>query len=160
MGSVPLRLRPTSLEATIRHVVSLMEPQAEYNRITLKANIAPDLPPVVTIDEDKIAWMLGTLVGNALRHVTKGSFFHPGGEIAVRAAAESGDVLIEVSDDGPGIPADKLPQLFNPPLDKRPFGYALPLARDIVEAHGGRLDVQSSEAPVGHGTTVRIVLPR
>ena len=79
----------------------------------------------------------------------------------MRAAhkAETGDLIIEVTDDGPGIPSDKLRPLFQPAPYQRRIGYALILAREIVEAHGGRVEVESSDDPLSHGTTIRLVLP-
>jgi signal transduction histidine kinase len=161
MDAIPLHRRPTSLTAILSSVVTMMEPYASDIGVKLKAELDPDLPATVLVDEDKIAWVIGTLIGNALRHVPRGSFFHPGGEIVVHAAnnPESGDVTIEVTDDGPGIPSDKLPMLFQPAPYQRRIGYALILAREIVEAHGGRMDAESTDDPLTHGTTIRLALP-
>jgi signal transduction histidine kinase len=158
---IPLNRRPSSIESVVHSIVELMEPYASDIRVALKIEIDPRLP-MVNVDEDKIAWTLGTLIGNALRHVGRGSFFHPGGSIVVRAAvrAATGEVVIEVTDDGPGIPEDKLPLLFQAtePTQRR-IGYALSLAREIVTAHGGTMEVDSSQDPLRHGTTMRLVLP-
>jgi signal transduction histidine kinase len=157
---IPLNRRPSSIESVVHSIVELMEPYASDIRVALKIEIDPRLP-LVNVDEDKIAWTLGTLIGNALRHVGRGSFFHPGGTIVVRAVAkpETGQIVIEVSDDGPGIPADKLPLLFQPERTDRRVGYALLLAREIVTAHGGVLEADSTDDPLKHGTTMRILLP-
>jgi two-component system sensor histidine kinase ResE len=158
---IPLNRRISSIERIVHSIIELMEPYADDSRIALKAEIDPRLP-MVRVDEDKIAWTIGTLIGNALRHVGRGSFFHPGGNIVVRAAIRpgTGEIVIEVSDDGPGIPEDKLPLLFRPedPTQRR-TGYALILVREIVTAHGGSMEVESTQDPLKHGTTMRLVLP-
>jgi signal transduction histidine kinase len=161
MGSIPIHPHQTSPDVMIRSVTALMEPYAKDARITLTVVMEPGVPATVMVDEDKIAWTLGMLIGNALRHAGKGSFFHPGGEIVVRAAPgpQPGQMTIEVSDDGPGIPVDTLSQLFEPAPYQRRIGYALILGREIARAHGGDLDVTSSQDPLKHGTRVRLVLP-
>jgi signal transduction histidine kinase len=161
IDAIPLHRRPTSIEALVGSVVSIMEPYASEIRVTLKPDIESDVPKTISIDEDKIAWTLGTLVGNALRHVPRGSFFHPGGEIVVHVARrpETNEVVLEVTDDGPGIPADKLPLLLQPAPYQRRVGYALILGQEIALAHGGGLEVESREDPLNHGTTIRVVLP-
>jgi two-component system CheB/CheR fusion protein len=145
----------------VNSIVTMMEPYASDIRVKLTTKTDSDVPATLTIDEDKIAWTLGTLIGNALRHVPRGSFFHPGGEIVVKVShrQESGEVAVEVTDDGPGIPPDKIPLLFQPAPYQRRVGYALILAREIVEAHHGRMEVDSSDDPLTHGTTIRLVLP-
>jgi signal transduction histidine kinase len=142
-------------------IVSIMEPYASDIGVKLKTVLEPGLPPTVSMDEDKIAWAIGTLIGNALRHVPRGSFFHPGGEIIVRGARkpDTGEIAIDVTDDGPGIPSDKIPLLFQPAPYQRRVGYALILAREIAKAHGGDMEVESTQDPDAHGTTVRLVLP-
>jgi signal transduction histidine kinase len=161
MDGIPLNRRTTSIESIVRSIVELMEPYANDIRVALKIDLDPQLPPTVTLDADKIAWTIGTLIGNAIRHVGRGSFFHPGGTIVVRAALKpgTGQIVIEVSDDGPGIPESKLPLLFQPERTDRRVGYALLLAREIVTAHGGALEVDSTDDPLKHGTTMRLVLP-
>jgi signal transduction histidine kinase len=161
MEGIPLNRRLLSIENVIDDVVEMMEPYAKDFRISLKTEIDPAVPPAISIDEDKIAWTIGTLIGNALRHVSRGSFFHPGGAVLIRVSVRgpTGEIVIEVSDDGPGIPEDKLPLLFQPVPSQRRVGYALILAREIVTAHGGRMEVDSTQDPLNHGTTMRLVLP-
>jgi signal transduction histidine kinase len=161
MKGIPLNERRSSIEGIVRSVVELMEPYANDIRVALETEFDPQLPPTVALDEDKIAWALGTLIGNALRHVSRGSFFHPGGSIVVRTAVRpaTNDIAIEVSDDGPGIPAEKVPLLFQPEPHERRVGYALILAREIAAAHGGTLEVDTTQDPLKHGTTMRLVLP-
>ncbi len=161
MDSIPLRKTAVSLQAMVGSVVPLMQPYAKEMDVELKMVLAPDVPATVTLDEDKIAWTLGMLIGNSLRHVRRGSMFHQGGEIIVRAATrqETGDILIEVSDDGPGIPADVVAHLFEPSPSGRRVGYALILGREIMLAHGGWMEVESTQDPDSHGTTIRIGFP-
>jgi C4-dicarboxylate-specific signal transduction histidine kinase len=145
----------------VRSVVAIMEPHAEAVGVKLKAKLDADLPESVHVDEDKIAWVLGTLIGNALRHAPRRSSPRHHGRITVHASStgDNGSVLIEVTDDGPGIPPDRLPLLFEPAPYQRRVGYALILAWEIAAAHGGTLDVASTQDPVTHGTTVRLLLP-
>jgi signal transduction histidine kinase len=67
-------------------------------------------------------------------------------------------VLVQVSDDGPGIPADVAEKVFDPFFTTKPQGSGLGLAivRKIVDAHDGRIDLRTA---VGQGTTIRVTLP-
>ena len=67
--------------------------------------------------------------------------------------------MIEVADDGTGIPADKLASLLAPKAGQPPAGLGLLLVREIVTAHSGHLDIQSEAATLPRGTTVRMTLP-
>lgn len=119
--------------------------------------------PALHVDREKLAWAVTALVGNALRYVGLG---RPegdvGGSIVVRVAYEPGAEFVSVSvqDDGPGIPDDKLPFLFErrshaPHAD----GLALSLVRQIVDAHGGRIEVESRRETEDHGTSITLSLP-
>ncbi len=86
-----------------------------------------------------------------------------GGRLEIAAQSQSGegaadDVLLEITDSGPGIPAEILPNLCEPFFTTRPegTGLGLAIAKRYVEETGGRLDIASR---IGHGTTVRIWLP-
>jgi signal transduction histidine kinase len=78
--------------------------------------------------------------------------------IATRVWSESGRVLVEVSDDGPGVPADIAARIFDPLVTGRPggTGLGLALARRIAAAHGGEIALMNDESP---GATFRVSLP-
>ncbi len=85
----------------------------------------------------------------------------PGGSIAVRASYNPApaQVLIEVQDDGPGIPMDRVNALFGGGPDPARRGLALLMVRDVVAAHGGYVEVDSETDPYRSGTIVRLTLP-
>ena len=119
-------------------------------------------PALLRLDSEKIAWAVTTLVGSALRYIQSAPGHFAGKTIDVSASYEpaTSEVSIEVRDDGPGIPVDTVGRLFkHDGLNVRGAGLALLLIRDIMAAHGGRVDVRSSITLVGHGTTIRLTFP-
>src|SRR5262249_8900797 len=117
--------------------------------------------PRVNVDPEKIAWVIATLVGNALRYCPRRTRRLPGGSVHVRIRrlGESA-VSIVVEDDGPGIPAEKLPYLFKRQAgSQHAIGLGLTLVHDILTAHGGTIAVESSTDHHAHGTSVRVTLP-
>jgi signal transduction histidine kinase len=98
-----------------------------------------------------VVW--SNLVANALNAVESG------GSVRVVARAEGDTAVLEVTDDGTGIPPDVLPHVFEPFYSTRKdgAGLGLSLVRAIVEQHGGMV---SAESDVGRGTTVRVTLPK
>lgn len=129
--------------------------QADFRQsgIELALNLEPLLPSV-ELDEGQIRQALLNILGNA-RHVVP-----QGGRVRVSSrAGAGGEAIVEIADTGPGIPAEMLDKIFEPFFSKRAggTGLGLAIARQMVENHGGRLEVESR---VGHGTTFRIRLPR
>ena len=122
---------------------------------SLSIEIAPDLP-TVRFDYVLIAQVLTNLIENAVKHTP------PGTPITISARAVPGAIEVAVSDQGPGIPAADLPHLFDvfyrAPADRRTPGSGIGLAicKGFVEAHGGRMRVESSP---GQGATFRFTLP-
>ncbi|MCE1252543.1 MAG: HAMP domain-containing histidine kinase [Anaerolineae bacterium] len=119
-------------------------------------DIADDLPPV-RMDPERLAQALGNLVGNAIHYTPRG------GQVCVRSRREDGFVVIAVEDNGPGISLEEQEQIFQPFFrgkSARRFsdgmGLGLPIARDLVEAHGGRLTLESTP---GKGSCFSIFLP-
>jgi PAS domain S-box-containing protein len=143
----PIRL---AVEATV-----MLEPLAQERAVALREEL-PDELPRVDADPERVIQVLSNLVGNALK------FTPTGGEVVVRAAAENGAVRFTVADSGIGIPADHLPHIFDRFWQARKgaaragAGLGLAISKGIVEAHGGRLDVESTE---GAGTTFSFTLP-
>ncbi|MDX2093129.1 MAG: ATP-binding protein [Kofleriaceae bacterium] len=103
-------------------------------------------------DPDRLRQVLANLVGNAA------DASKPGAEITVRAAANEGQIAIEVEDRGRGIGADDLPRIFEPFFTTRPDGTGLGLAicHKVVRAHGGDIRVRSTP---GEGSTFTVLLP-
>lgn len=121
---------------------------------TLQGEVPSSLPDVKA-DRARVLQVFSNLLGNALK------FTPAGGRITVGAEVLGDAVCFRVSDSGPGIPAELVPHLFERfwrarRSDRRGAGLGLPIARGLVEAHGGRLWVESEE---GAGTTFRFTLP-
>jgi signal transduction histidine kinase len=120
--------------------------------------------PKLRVDREKLAWAVTALVGNALRYVSHGDVKRAelGGSVVVHVTREEGEttVSISVQDDGPGIPGDKLPFLFERRAGAvHADGLALSLVRQIVTAHGGHIEVESRSETDDHGTSITIALP-
>jgi signal transduction histidine kinase len=161
IDALPLRRGPTNLTALLRSSLESMVPQAAAAEVTLKIAVESDVPGRIDVDGDKIAWVVTALVGNALRYVRPRSMMMPGGTIIVRAAfnSVSREVVVEVQDDGPGIPEDRLPTLFDPRPDGPRRALGLQMVREVVAAHGGSLEVDSQTEAFMSGTIVRLMLP-
>lgn len=129
--------------------------QADFRQsgVDLVLDLEPLLPSV-ELDEGQLRQALLNILGNA-RQVMP-----PGGEVRVASrAGMGGEVVVEVADTGPGIPADSIEKIFEPFFSKRAggTGLGLAIARQMVDNHNGRIEVDSQP---GKGTTFRIRLPR
>src|SRR6185437_16857778 len=97
-----------------------------------------------------------------MRYVRCGTRQMPGGSISVTASRDAarGELRVVVEDDGPGIPAGVEANLFRR-APGAPFttGLALKVVHDVVEAHGGSMELTSSTAEDDHGTTVELRIP-
>src|SRR5215831_8568450 len=95
------------------------------------------------------------------RYVRHGSQRMPGGSIAVRVSHQAirPSLVIEVQDDGPGIPAEKLPVLFENGSGQSRQALGLLIVRDFVIAHAGHIELRSGSDATETGTIVRITLP-
>ena len=143
-----------AIEATIR----MLWTRISAKDIAVACEIDPEAPSLYA-DEGKIRQVLTNLLGNAIK------FTHPGGKVTVKAwaRADSGYV-IQIADTGIGIAADDIPKALarfgqvDSPMARKyeGTGLGLPLAKSLVELHGGCLDLQSE---VGVGTTVTIRFP-
>jgi signal transduction histidine kinase len=157
-----IRRRATDVRALLTSKLAVISFQAAAADVMLRIEVADDVPALVHLDSEKVAWAVTTLVGNALRYVRAGSRRMPGGTIGVQTKYDpaTSEVTIEVNDDGPGIPADTVSRLFKRDgLNVQGAGLALPLISDIMAAHGGRVGVRSKTDSFSHGTTIRLTFP-
>jgi signal transduction histidine kinase len=162
VDAIPISRSPTDLRTLVTSKLAVIHSQAITAGITLTVDVAADVPTAVRVDPVKIAWAITTLVGNALRYAQTASRTLRGRSIAVRTTYQpaSSTVVIEVQDDGPGVPADTVARLFkHDGLNVRGAGLSLLLISEIMAAHGGTIDVTSSTDAAAHGTTVRLTLP-
>ncbi len=156
-GELSLRLEAVDIKRLGNLAVKAATEKASERDVTVHAVIQDDVP-LVQADSQKIAWVLSQLLDNGIK------FTPAGGRVVLNIKQEIGDlVMISVSDTGIGIPVEKMREIFEPfhQLDEsstRKYGGAglgLSLVRQIIEAHGSLIDVQSVE---GHGTTFRFPL--
>jgi PAS domain S-box-containing protein len=141
-GRLSLERRRESASSIIGKALRMFDVEATGRRIELAAEAPPTLP-MVNVDASRIVQMLGNLLRNALK------FTPDGGRIAVRAELRGASVVFAVSDTGPGIPLADQPRVFDRywqsrrTATKRGTGLGLSIAKGIVDAHGGRMWLQS-----------------
>ncbi|HEX7090884.1 MAG TPA: GAF domain-containing sensor histidine kinase [Longimicrobiales bacterium] len=152
-GTFPLECGPVASLDVAREALELHRGQAEKEDERLVAAL-PERLPDVWADRDRLLQVFSNLLGNAIKFTPKG------GRIELGAEAAGEHIRFWVRDTGSGIPADQLPHVFDPFWQaKRRHGGAglgLAIARGIVEAHGGRIRVESEP---GVGTTVWFTIP-
>jgi signal transduction histidine kinase len=162
IDAIPVRRTTTDIRELLTSKLSVMSFQASDAGVTLNIAVADDVPALLRLDSEKIAWAVTTLVGSALRYIRSAPGHFGGKTIDVRASYEpaTSEVNIEVRDDGPGISTATVNRLFkHDGLNVRGAGLALLLIRDVMAAHGGRVDLRSSIDLAGHGTTIRLAFP-
>ncbi|HEV3318826.1 MAG TPA: HAMP domain-containing sensor histidine kinase [Solirubrobacteraceae bacterium] len=157
MAAGGLLLEPVAVDATELVSQSLQVLQANANAagVTLCEDVAPIR---VMADADRIVQVLVNLLGNAVK------FSPPGGVVTVTVERKNRCAIFSVWDTGRGIPADRLEKIFerfrqvdaSDAREKGGTGLGLPIARGIVERHGGRV---WAESRVGVGSTFRFTLP-
>ncbi|HYL59932.1 MAG TPA: ATP-binding protein [Candidatus Acidoferrales bacterium] len=146
------RLDLARLAADVTHRFAL---QAREKHIEIEERIEP--VPEIVGDPIKLSWVISNLVGNALRYTPEG------GTISVAAVARERASRLEVSDSGPGIPADLKDYIFerfvqygSEGFEKGSAGLGLAIVKEIVEAHGGRIFVEGNN---GHGSRFIVEIP-
>jgi hypothetical protein len=123
------------------------------SRITLNAQLAPSLPRVFG-NAGKLQQVFMNLILNARDAMPRG------GELTLATESENSTVLVEVTDNGVGIPADHLNKIFDPFFTtkgtSRGTGLGLAVTYGIIREHSGKIDVESA---AGKGTTFRLEIP-
>ena len=153
-GRLPLQFERLRARQLVFDAMESQMPLAKSASVDLQSRLAQDLPDVA-VDRDRLQRVFENLIGNALK------FTKPGGCITVGAAPRNGDVLFWVGDTGSGIDPDELPHLFDwfwqgRQAGRRGAGLGLPIVKGIVEAHRGRIWVEST---VGRGSTFFFAIP-
>jgi signal transduction histidine kinase len=151
-GRLELFTAPVDLVEVVRGAVELAERLPKAPEIRLAPTSGPLL---VQADAGRLAQVFANLLANAIEHAPTSP------TIEVSVARAGSNAVVEVCDHGPGISGDAMPQLFQPytRLGQKPsagLGLGLYLAREIVTAHGGTIDAESS---LGEGTTFVVRLP-
>ena len=156
LGTLKLDRQRLALDEWLPQVLSPWRSAAREAGLRWEAPL-PALLPVVEADPDRLAQALGNLLSNAIKYTPSG------GQVRVEAGEADQQVWIRVSDSGPGLAADEQEHVFEPFYRARParqapqgMGLGLTIARDLVVAHGGRLEIES--AP-GAGARFTILLP-
>lgn len=142
-GNLVLHVQPTRFQEVLDRLAPVVM-EAEARNLQLVVDVDPDLPPVA-IDADRILQVMVNLLLNAINHSP------PEGKITVQIHRKAENIQVAVSDEGPGIPAEELPFIFERfyRVDKARsrkeggMGLGLAIARSYVEAHGGRIWVES-----------------
>jgi signal transduction histidine kinase len=147
----PLERRVVSLRALCDHVFQLISPVADAAKVTLVCE-HPSTDLLIEVDPSKLEQVLLNLLQNAIEAVEPLG----GGKVTARARRRPRNVVIEIEDDGPGLPGPDAP-IFDPFFSTKPSGTGLGLAivHRIVTDHDGSIDVESKAGR----TVFRIVLP-
>ncbi|HYI91805.1 MAG TPA: ATP-binding protein [Beijerinckiaceae bacterium] len=156
-GRIDIVAAPFDLHALVEGVVELLAPKAQGKGVEISAFVAAGVPRRVVGDGDRLRQVLVNLAGNAVK-------FTDIGGIGVVVSAEADRIVIEVRDTGPGIPAERIPSVYDefeqgdgsPSRRHGGAGLGLAITRRIVEGMGGEIALDSR---VGHGTTFRVALP-
>jgi signal transduction histidine kinase len=161
-GLLQLELEETSLHDLVSDTLSSFGPEAERRGIRLVGEVSPDVDPVLA-SPSKLQRVLYNLVSNALRHTPVD------GTVFLRAEREEDAVRVEVADTGEGIAPEVLPRVFERSFrgersrsshgvgEDSGAGLGLAIARGLVEAHGGKIDVESR---LGEGSRFTFTLQR
>ena len=153
-GRLSIEPRPSDPAEMMREAVESSEPVARAKGIDLRLEEAPRGVAVLA-DRRRMAQVFGNLIGNAIK------FCRAGERVAVSSRVEGNEMVFEVADTGPGIRSDELAHLFEPYWSaarhaKRGTGLGLYIAKGIVEAHRGRISVESEP---GKGSRFSFTVP-
>ncbi|MGK2935142.1 MAG: PAS domain-containing sensor histidine kinase [Gemmatimonadaceae bacterium] len=153
-GSLRIHVAAEDLEEIIEAATEVLSPFAEEKSVELRSEPSPELP-LVSVDASRIHQVISNIAGNAIK------FTPPGGVVTIRVELRAGELVVAVSDTGPGLPREQMESL----TDRRwqakrqtsgGSGLGLVIAKGIVEAHGGKL---WAEARPEGGSVFRFSLP-
>ena len=144
-----------SAGALVSEAVDMQRPLASSSSLELRVEVDPDVAEVWG-DRDRLLQVFENLIGNAIK------FTQAGGRITAGATSRNEEVVFWVADTGCGIPPENQPRVFDrfwqaTRTEREGAGLGLPITKGIVEAHGGRIWVEST---AGHGSTFFFTIPR
>ncbi len=155
-AGIDTRREFVQLEGILRYTLEMLHGQIRAKRLKIRQEITPALP-ALRANPIRIRQVLDNVVGNAIK------YSHANGEVYISIRSEGDQVILQVTDQGPGIPASDQPHIFDKfyrgtNVDSRVEGSGLGLAivKNIVENHQGRIWVESA---LGKGSSFFIVLP-
>jgi len=154
-GRFTIEQQRLSIRKPIREAIESLRSLASEKGMVINDHI-PDTLPEVQGDEERLMQVMVNLLSNAIK------FSSSGGGITVKAQNKDGELLVQVTDRGTGIAEDALPYLFDrfyrakTALRAQGTGLGLHISKEIIEAHGGRMWVESK---VGKGSTFSFGLP-
>lgn len=147
----PPALRNTNLRDVIDHVAALLRPEAERGGVSVDIDRAQSLPEVL-VDPEQIEQVFLNVLLNGIQASPRGA------RVCVRHGQDAKGVIIDVVDEGPGVPSEHLPRIFDPFFTTKEKGTGLGLAVSarILAAHGGDIEARRND---GRGLCIRIRLP-
>jgi signal transduction histidine kinase len=153
-GNLPMRPRRVDASALVTDACDMLRALADEKGVSLRREVGPELPPVCA-DRERVLQVLSNILGNAIKFTPRP------GIVTIATAVDGSDVRFTVADTGPGIPAADLPKVFNRFWQggrdtRQGAGLGLAIAKRIVQAHGGRIGVESV---LGAGSTFYFTLP-
>lgn len=156
LGTLELEYKPVGISEWLPKVIRPWQEAAQEKQLHWQAEIPADLP-VIYADPDRLASAVENLVSNAIKYT------HSGGTITTSAAVEGEEMCLSVQDTGSGIAPEEQEKVFEPFYRgnqgrrfKLGMGLGLSIARDLVEAHGGWITLESEP---GKGSRFTIHLP-
>lgn len=153
-GTMALRRERTRVADLVAQTVELYEDVAEEAGIAVRTDVPADIE--VDVDRPRLRQALANLLDNAIKYTPRG------GSVSIQSSRSMGGVMITVSDSGPGIPEAEVSHIWtrlyrgDKSRSTRGLGLGLSLVKAIVEAHGGKVTVESQ---LDHGSRFRIHLP-
>ena len=153
-GKMELNKEGLDIVALAMEVMKTFETLADGKKIGL-AREFPERAVIVSADKDKLTQVFINLIGNAIKFTDKGS-------VTVRIIELQGEVQVEIQDTGPGIPQDQADKIFDKFVrvvaeKKEGTGLGLPIAKDIIILHKGRIRVESES---GKGSRFIFIMPK
>lgn len=154
-GVLELRVAPLKIQPVVESALLAVRDRATRARISLDVTFAPDVDSIVG-DEARVRQIFYNILSNAI------GFSPPGGTVRLVSERQQGMIMFRISDQGVGIPKDQQGAVLERFVSRsqgskhRGAGLGLPVAKSLVELHGGSLRLESEP---GHGTVVTVLLP-